>query len=131
MPYQNEYADKSSHTDIVNNPDVKNFLENCSFMKEPSQDDIDEITNKFIEVTTTEVNSPQNIISIDGSYYEASVRKEIPCTRVGYVKVGNLLIKRNDFYSLKGNTNFVNPFKVAALKENNSSVTFAFPMKRM
>lgn len=131
MPYQNEYADKSSHTDIVNNPDVKNFLENCSFMKEPSQDDIDEITNKFIEVITTEVNSPQNIISIDGSYYEASVRKEIPCTRVGYVKVGNLLIKRNDFYSLKGNTNFVNPFKVAALKENNSSVTFAFPSSNM
>lgn len=131
MPYQNEYADKSSHSDIVNNPDVKNFLQNCSFMKEPSQQDIDEITDKFVEVTNSEVNLPQNIISVDGSYYEASVRKEIPYTRVGYVKVGNLLIKRNDFHSLKGNMNFINPFKVATLKENNSSVTFAFPSSNM
>lgn len=131
MPYHNEYADKSSHSDIVNNPDVKSFLDNCSYMKQPSQQDINEIADKFTEVTIDENNLPQNIISVDGSYYEASIRKEIPCTRVGYVKIGNLLIKRNDFHSLKGNNNFVNPFKVAGLKENNSSVIFTFPSSNM
>lgn len=131
MPYINEYADKSSHSDIVNNPDIKEFLNNCTYMREPSENDIKDIVDKFIKVPYSNIKLPDNIISIDGSYYEASIRENIPCTRVGYVKIGNLLIKRNAFNSLRNGSNFVDPFKVAALKENNSAITFAFPSSNM
>jgi hypothetical protein len=127
MPYINEYADKTSHTDIVNNPDIQSFLSDCKFMVEPTGTDIQEIESKFTEPPEYRGLLPNNIISIDGSNYEASVRTDIPCTRIGYVKIGNLLIKRDHFNALQDGNPFVNPFKVAALKDNNSSITFALP----
>ena len=29
MPYENEFADKTSHVDIIKNPDVSEFLSKC------------------------------------------------------------------------------------------------------
>jgi len=127
MPYINELADKSSHSDIVNNPDVKTFLNECKYMIAPLDDGSDAIRNMFLNVEDTLLHLPDNIISIDGTNYEAYVRKDIPSTRVGYVKVGNLLIKRNMFKSLQNGGRFINPFKVSELKENNQAATFTFP----
>ena len=36
MPYKYEYANKTSHFDIVNNPEVAKFIQECDFMIEPS-----------------------------------------------------------------------------------------------
>ena len=127
MPYANEYADKSSHTDIVKNPEIQKFLSDCSYMIEPTEADVQVICSKFIEPPIYTALLPENLLSIDGSNYEASIRNDIPCTRIGYVKIGNLLIKRNQYNALQNGGHFVNPFKVAALKENNSSITFALP----
>jgi hypothetical protein len=127
MPYANEYADKTSHTDIVRNPDIQAFLSECKYMIEPTEADIQAINSKFITPFEYHNPLPENLLSIDGSNYESSIRDDIPCTRIGYVKVGNLLIKRNQFNSLQNGSPFVNPFKVAALKENNSSISFALP----
>jgi hypothetical protein len=127
VPYANEFADKTSHVDIINNPDIKSFLDNCKYMIEPTKNDIEVLKSKFIKVEDFFGKLPDNIISIDGSNYEASIRKDIPFTRLGYVKIGNLLIKRNMFKSLENGGRFVDPFKVAEIKENNSAVTFVFP----
>ena len=127
MPYSNEYADKTSHIDIVNNPEIQSFLSDCQYMIEPSEADIKAMSDKFIEPPECLTPLSDNILSIDGSNYEASIRDDIPCTRIGYVKIGNLLIKRNQYNSLQNGSRFVNPFKVAALKENNSSISFALP----
>jgi len=127
MPYINEYADKSSHNDIVNNPDIKDFLSNCKYMFEPSDCEVEAIKNKFVKVQEYIEKLPDNVISIDGSNYEASIRKDIPYTRIGYVKIGNLLIKRDMFKSLQNGSRFVDPFKVAEIKNNNSSIIFVFP----
>ena len=132
MPYSKEYADKTSHVDIVKNPEIQAFLKNdCNFMIEPSDEEIKEINKKFIEPPKYDKISPDNIISIDGSNYEASIRDDIPYTRVGYVKIGNLLIKRNLFNLLQDGSPFVNPFKVAALQDNNTSTTFALPSSNL
>lgn len=127
MPYANEYADKTSHVDIVNNPDVISFLNSCTYMVEPSESDASFITSKFITIPVYNADLPNNIISIDGSNYEASIRKEIPCTRVGYIKIGNLLIKRDSYKNLRNGSHFIDPFKVAELKKNNVSLTFPLP----
>lgn len=127
MPYANEYADKTSHVDIVKNPEIQAFLSDCKYMIEPTETDIQTMNNKFVVPAEYNYPLPDNILSIDGTNYEASIRKDIPCTRIGYVKIGNLLIKRNQYNSLQEGSSFVDPFKVAALKENNSSITFALP----
>jgi len=127
MPYTNEYADKTSHVDIVKNPEIQRFLNDCTYMIEPMDADIKDICNKFMTPPEYACTLPDNILSVDGSNYEASIRDDIPFTRIGYVKIGNLLIKRNQYNSLQNGHYFVNPFKVAQLRENNSSITFALP----
>ena len=122
--------DRTSHIDIVENPDVKAFLDNCDYMREPTGNEMDEIVNHFISIPDAEFELPQKIISIDGSNYEASIRKELPFTRVGFVKISSLLIKRNNFKKLSDG-DFVNPFEVAKLSKNNSSLSFALPSSNM
>lgn len=122
--------DRTSHIDIVENPDVKAFLDNCDYMREPTGNEMDEIVNHFISIPDAEFELPQKIISIDGSNYEASIRKELPFTRVGFVKISSLLIKRNSFKKLS-DSDFVDPFEVAKLSKNNSSLSFALPSSNM
>lgn len=123
-------VDRTSHIDIVDNPDVRVFLENCDYMKAPTGNEINDITNHFLTIPDAEYDLPQKVISIDGSNYEASVRKELPFTRVGFVKISNLLIRRNTLKSLSEG-NFVNPFEVAKLSKDNSSLSFALPSTNM
>ena len=40
MPYQNEHADKTSHIDIVKNPDVEEFLKKCHKIEDFDGEDI-------------------------------------------------------------------------------------------
>lgn len=126
----NNIIDRTSHFDIVENPDVKAFLANCDFMREPTGNELDDIISYFVSIPDAEYRLPQKIISIDGSNYEASIRKELPFTRVGFVKISSLLIKRNDFKKLSEG-NFVNPFEVAKLSKDNSSLSFALPSTNM
>ena len=126
----NYHIDRTSHIDIVENPDVKEFLDNCDYMREPTGNEINDIISHFVSVPDMEFDLPQKVISIDGSNYEASIREELPFTRIGFVKISNLLIKRNDFKKLSEG-NFVNPFEVAKLNKNNSSLYFALPSTNM
>lgn len=123
-------VDRTSHIDIVDNPDVKAFLNNCDYMRAPTGNEIDDVANHFLTIPDTEYDLPQKVISIDGSNYEASVRKELPFTRVGFVKISNLLIKRNALKRLSEGS-FVNPFEVAKLSKDNSSLSFALPSTNM
>ena len=126
----NTTIDRTSHVDIIENPDVKSFLDSCEFMVEPTGKELDEVISHFVEVPDAEYELPQKIISIDGSNYEASVRKEMPFTKVGFVKISNLLLKRNAYKDLS-HGRFVNPFEVAKLSRDNTSLSFAFPSANM
>ena len=123
-------VDRTSHIDIVDNPDVKAFLNNCDYMRAPTGNEIDDVASHFLTIPDTEYDLPQKVISIDGSNYEASVRKELPFTRVGFVKISNLLIKRNALKRLSEGS-FVNPFEVAKLSKDNSSLSFTLPSTNM
>ncbi|MEN2775573.1 DNA double-strand break repair nuclease NurA [Acetivibrio clariflavus] len=128
MPYKYEYADKTSHFDIVNNPEIAKFIQECDFMTEPSGDEGERMNELFVNIPQSDEVLPEKIIAIDGSYYEASVQNRIPSTKVGYVKIGSLLIDRGQYRNLRVlNNRFVDPFRVAKVQENNSPITFPFP----
>jgi hypothetical protein len=129
MPYHHEYADKSSHGDIVNNPDVRAFLHECDYLKPPSEEEARAMCACFVSPPSIEdIHLPTQVIAIDGSPYEASIDDQIPSTKVGYIKFGAILIDMAEFKSLRvGSASLVDPFRVAALQKNNSSLTFILP----
>ena len=73
---------KTSHIEIVQNPDVIEFLKSCSFMREPTGDEIDEIISSFVSVGDFSSETlPENLITVNSSSYEAHVRANISlCT---------------------------------------------------
>lgn len=129
MPFEGEVANKASHYDIVRNPDVAAFLERCEYLKVPSEDEGRVFAQKFRAPPSGDpARAPKMLLAIDGSPYEASMNKQFPSTRVGYVKVGSVLIDMTKMDALRvAGGRFVDPFRVAALQDDNSSLTFALP----
>jgi hypothetical protein len=129
MPYQGEFANKSSHSDIVKSPDIQAFLEECSYLKQPSDEEGDAIAAFFVPIPDIqEAILPANVISVDGSTLERSIDDRLPSTKVGYLKVSSILIDMAQFRALRVKEGrYVDPFRVAALRENNSSLVFALP----
>ena len=123
-------ADKTTHIDIVQNPDIKRFLDECDYMVPPTGTELSEIVSEFVTVPFLNKELPTKIIAIDGSSYEATVNPQIPFTRFGFVKIGHLLIDRDGFKGLNSGK-FVDPFAVARLSEDNSSLLFSFPSSNM
>lgn len=127
MPYEGEFASKTAHVDILNNPDIKAMLGDCTFLKPPSDEEAQHLADQFIEPPSLEEESlPQFVIAVDGSNHEVSIDDKLPSTKFGFIKVGVVLIDLREFDNLTVN-NFVDPFRVAALKNKNTSLSFFVP----
>lgn len=129
MPYQGERANKTSHSDFVKNPDVVNFLNQCEYLREPSDEEVKRMTSSFVDPPKFDnISLPSSVISIDGSLHESSINDRLPSTKVGYVKIGTVLIDMKQYKELRvEDGRFVDPFKVAKLEENNEPITFTLP----
>lgn len=123
-------ADKTTHIDIVQNPDIRNFLDECEYMVPPTGNELAEIVSNFVAIPFWDKELPTKVIAIDGSSYEATVNPQIPFTRFGFVKIGHLLINRDSFKGLNSGK-FVDPFEVARISKDNSSLLFSFPSSNM
>lgn len=117
---------KIAHIDIAQNPNVKEFLEYCSFMREPNGEEIDEIVNNFEIFNIKEEKLPNNLITIASSSYEASIHDNIPFTNIGYVKLVTSLLKYNDIKDVSKDK-FIDPFKLARITDENESLVFVLP----
>ena len=117
--------DRSAFLDITNHPDVIKFIEECKFLKEPSPNEIEDIKKEF-SMGLQYGDYPNNIIGLDANFYEANIRKEIPFTNVGFVKVSNILLKKKEIEGIKDNK-FLNPFEIAKIQKNNESHVFVLP----
>jgi hypothetical protein len=127
MPYENEFASKTAHIDILKNPEVLEYLSQCQFLTPPSDEECEAMAAHFTAPPeTAQVKMPAFVIAADGSNYESSIDDKLPSTKIGYVKVGSILIVLNQFDSLRKGK-FVDPFRVAALQDQNSSLTFFIP----
>jgi hypothetical protein len=129
VPYDGEIANKASHSDIVRNPEVAEFLEGCEYLRPPSEEEVQLAIARFQVPPSTEgVSLGEHVVAIDGSYYEASIDDRLPSTKVGYVKIGCVLIDLAAFRTLRDmRTGFVDPMRVARLNDQNSPLTFTLP----
>lgn len=127
MPYEGERASKASHFDLVDNPDVSVFLDDCEYKSEPEDYDLDEIGGKYeLPPSIEDVTLPERIIAVDGSRHESAITDKLPSTRVGYAKISTVLIRMDEYSELRDGR-FVDPFKVAKLREGQEALTFPLP----
>lgn len=129
MPYAGETSSKASHSDIVQNPDVQQFLNDCDYLRKPSDEEAEAIAARFAPAPTTDgTELPRRIIAVDGSLYESSIDDRLPSTKVGFIKIGYVLIRMDEYSNLRvRNGRYVDPFRAAKLEDRHSSVTFPMP----
>lgn len=120
------YLDTSSYFRIIDNPDINNFLEECDYLREPNDSEIEEIINNFLFFDHKDVELPNNIISIDSDSYESAIRKELPYTFVGYVKVASSLLQKSQYIDISNN-HFVDPFKMAKITKDREEIMAVLP----
>lgn len=126
MPYEGQFANKASHSDFIKNPDVQNFLTQCDYLKVPTDEVGKTLSERFVEPPSVSEDLPSFVVAIDGSSYESTLDDKLPSTKVGYIKIGALLIQLDQYASLRQGR-FVDPFRVAELQDNNSALTFSMP----
>jgi hypothetical protein len=126
MPYEREFASKTAQSEFLRNPDIKAFLGQCDFLTPPTDEEAQLMADRFSEPTDTDVKMQSFVVAVDGSNYESSIDDKLPSTKVGYIKIGAILIDLEEF-SLLREGKHVDPFKVAKLQDNNSALTFSVP----
>ena len=68
MPYEGELASKA-HSDILKNPDIKAVLDECVYLKPPSDEEVETLAKKFVEPPdTSNIPLPGFVIAVDGSF---------------------------------------------------------------
>lgn len=127
MPYENQKAGKGGHSDLVKNPDVSGFLDDCEYLREPTKEEGNEIAQSF-DVAPTGGPFPDRVVASDASPYIEPINGKFPSTQVGYIKLSFVLVNLSDYDGLAMPCGrFVDPFKVAALHRSADAIAFTLP----
>ena len=81
MPYPGEFASKAVHAEIVRNPDVTAFLQECDYLKPPSDEECQAVAAHFVPPPTSPTAIPSIVIATDGSHHESSLDDNSPAPR--------------------------------------------------
>ncbi|KIM00557.1 hypothetical protein CCC_03159 [Paramagnetospirillum magnetotacticum MS-1] len=127
MPYQGQKASKGGHADLIRNPDVEAFLNDCVYMREPSDDEGAAIASQFLSAPKGS-GLPNCVVASDASPYSDPISNRFPSTQVGYVKVSLIAFDMNNFKGLiEAGSSLIDPFKVAAFHRDAEAVSFTLP----
>jgi hypothetical protein len=130
MPYQNQFGSKTSHSDLVRNPDVQDFLSRCIPIREPTKAEIQRLTDLFAEPSYSS-NAPEIrfVIASDGSLYHSAIDDRFPSIQVSYLKFSTILIEMTAFDGLEDSrTKLIDPFRVGALQQNKDTLSLVLPL---
>lgn len=108
-----EYASKSAHSQVVNDPSVRDFLEKCSLPKRADDVDISDHTEFPFEPVAA--NPIRHVIAIDGGYDEVVVRAEFPSSTLCFFQFGALIFSVEDLDGLEEQP-FIDPDDMSKLK---------------
>jgi hypothetical protein len=127
MPYDGQQAGKRGHYDIIRNPDVTAFLQNCQYLRAPSEDVIHEMAAFYLDAPGSN-ELPKLVVASDASAYAEPVTRDFPSTQVGYVKLSLMAFDMNDYNGLvQPGSLFVEPFKAAQIHNAARGVSFTLP----
>ena len=129
MPYARETAGKGGHADFVRNPDVQQFLAQCTYLKPPSDAEAIEMASRFQPAPGgAPPHLPKFVVASDASKSDTPISEKLPSTQIGFLKISHVLIEADKYAGLLDPANrFVDPFKVAEMHRSASPVTFTMP----
>lgn len=134
MPYvskrgrrPDEYASKSSHSYVVKDEAVKEFLSRCDIPPRAEDVTFSERQQLFFEATTH--NPIRFIIAVDGGYNEAPVRVEFPSATICFFQIGALIFDIEDLENLDSQP-FIDPVDMAKLN-NIQRLKLALPVRNI
>lgn len=108
-----EYASKSAHSQVVNDPAVRSFLEKCSLPKRAGEVSLSDHTELSFEPVSD--NPIKHVIAIDGGYDEVMVRSEFPSSTMCFFQFGALIFSVEDLEDLEEQP-FIDPDDMSKLK---------------
>jgi NurA domain len=108
-----EYASKSAHSQVVNDPLVRAFLEKCSLPKRA--DEISFSDHRELPFEPVSDNPIRHVIAIDGGYDEVMVRSEFPSSPMCFFQFGALIFSVEDLEDLEEQP-FIDPDDMSKLK---------------
>lgn len=109
----NEYASKSVHSYLINDPTVQAFLKRCSFPKHAGE--VSFSGHERFTYKPVEENPIRHIIAIDGGYNEVVVQEEFPSSTICFFQIGSLIFSIEDLDNLDRQP-FIDPEDIARLK---------------
>ena len=110
----NEMASKGSHTCIINDENVKHYLEQCDLPKEGDQIEFDD--EFLVKIDDLDTNPINLIIAVDGGYTEVPVKRTFPSSTISFFQFGALLLKLNDLEEMAEEP-FISPDAMAKMKD--------------
>lgn len=122
-----EYASKSSHSHIINDPTVKSFLSNCYLPV--SAENVVFQKEQNVKYEPSIENPIEHIIAVDGGYSEVPVRVEFPSSTICFFQFGALAFSVGDLESLDEQL-FIDPDDIAKLKRIQR-LKLAIPVRNM
>lgn len=108
-----ERASKIAHVEIIKNPDVQAYIEQCVLPSAPDLESMEHMLSDLAEVDLTEVSA---VIAIDGGYTETFVREEHPSACIAFFTFGPLLFNISDLRELD-TKRFIAPEDLHKLKQ--------------
>ena len=91
-----ERASKIAHTDILNNPDVQEFVKACTLPSVPEGSQIESLQKPLPAAE----NRIEHVIAVDGGMTEVAVRKEFPTASMTFMTFGPLTLTLADLTEL-------------------------------
>jgi hypothetical protein len=129
MPYKGEKAGKGGHADFVSNPDIITFLNDCEYLREPSDKEAEIMVSDFINAPeTSNTDLPSYVIASDASKKDSPINDKLPSTQIGYIKISHVLVDLNNYSNLSElHSNYIDPFKVAEIHRSANPLTYVLP----
>jgi hypothetical protein len=109
-----ENASKSSHTYIINDPTVIDFLSKCDLPKEAKS--VELAQHRIIKIEDVNVNPINHIIAIDGGYSEIPIKREFPSSTITFFQFGALIFNTSDLNEIS-QCPFIDPEDIEKLKK--------------
>lgn len=121
-----ERASKISHTEIINNPAVRDLLAKCTVPHAAEQSEVARLAQDVPPPVEQRIRA---VVAIDGGYRETSIRDDFPSAAVTFFTFGPLLFMLEDLRELDGQP-FLAPEDMARLK-NIQRYTLALPTRNI
>lgn len=110
-----EWASKSQHTHVINDPLVQSLMKRCKFPSTNEEAENDVLEHSF-EIGLGSYRDVTTIIAVDGGYTEVTVRKNYPSSKVAFFQFGGLEFSLDDLKQL-GESPFIHPEKMEKFKK--------------